>query len=235
MMINPSTVHIWKISTSSEEQETYFNLLSKDEKLRANKFRFTKDRKTYVIAKGVLRVLSGYYLNQKPEQIEFEYSKFEKPKYKNHSRLKFNVSHSGNYIIIGFVNEYDLGVDIEYIKKDFDVLDIADNFFSTSELDALHQIDEKERIRAFYRCWTRKESFIKAEGSGLSFPLDTFSVTLDTDLEASLLDTQWSKGEKDKWSLFSFIPYEGYIAAISVRGVFRDYLYREWNHSWGFL
>lgn len=232
--INDNKVHIWTIITSDIsiiEHQKYFDLLSKDEKLRTSKFRFAKDRKTYVVARGVLRILSGYYLNENSEEIKFEYEKFGKPKYKNHTNLKFNVSHSGNIIIIGFVKEYELGVDIEYLKRGFDVLDIAENFFSRKEIKALHEIEKEDRIRAFFRCWTRKESFIKAEGRGLLFPLDKFSVTLDNDLEVSLIETHWNENEKDEWSLFSFIPYKDYIAAISVKGFISDYIYREWEHT----
>ena len=88
---------------------------------------------------------------------------------------------------------------------------------SKKEIEAMKRIPEKQWSRAFHRCWTRKEAFIKAEGSGLSFPLNRFAVSLDDDHQADLLETDWDATEKSNWSLFSFIPREQYIVAIALR------------------
>ena len=216
--LSKQNLHIWSLNfvVNDDAFNRYHGLLSHDEKKRASKFRFYKDKRCYVVTKGVLRLLSGGYLNQDAKAITFDYGKYEKPPYKHETNLNFNVSHSGDMAIIGFVYDHTIGVDIEKIKNDFDTFDIAVNFFSKKEIAALRKIPKPQQYIAFYRCWTRKEAFIKAKGSGLSFPLDQFSVTLDSDLEANLLETKWNKKEKNNWSFHSFKPDPDYIAAIIV-------------------
>jgi len=230
--LKPNTVHIWAINfvVNEETFNSYFSLLSDDEKVRALRFKFYKDKRCYVVTKGVLRLLSASYLKMNAKDIIFEYEKYGKPKFKSQTNLNFNVSHSGDMAIIGFVYNYTIGVDVEKIKNDFDTSEIAANFFSQKEIEALQHIPKNEQYIAFYRCWTRKEAFVKAKGSGLSFPLDEFSVTLDKDLESELVETQWNPSEKYQWQLTSFKPSLDYIAATIVNSKFYDLQYYDWNH-----
>lgn len=216
--LKPNTVHVWTINfaVNDEAFNKYLSLLSEDEKKRASKFKFFKDKRCYVVTKGVLRLLSGHYLNKEAKAICFAYGEYSKPKFKHKTNLNFNVSHSGDSAILGFVYDHTIGVDIEKIKNNFDTFKIAANFFSKKEIAALREIPKPQQHMAFYRCWTRKEAFVKAKGSGLSFPLDSFSVSLDTDLEAELLETHWDKKEKSDWSYHSFIPDSNYIAAVII-------------------
>lgn len=218
--LKPKSVHIWfaNLNNTVGKQTDYYVLLSDEEKKRADKFHFPKDHNQFVVSKGILRLLSGQYLDQNPKNIVFKQGHYGKPIYADENRLKFNISHSGDMIVLGFVKDIEIGVDIEKIKDDFDVMDIANNFFSTKEIASLKALPENMQPRAFYRCWTRKESFIKAEGSGLSFPLDSFTVSLDDDGRAELLETKWDSSEKHKWSLFTFTPATDYICATAIRG-----------------
>ena len=227
------TVHIWNISFDINDHkfQSYFKLLSKEEKVRAHRFRFFKDKKCFVVTRATLRLISSHYLSKEIEDIVFEYEDYGKPYFKHNTDLNFNVSHSGNRAVIGFVHHHTIGIDIEKIKNDFDTFEIASNFFSKAEIDALRNIPKAEQYLAFYRCWTRKEAFIKAKGSGLSFPLDTFSVSLDSDLEASLLYTKWNPLEKDEWKLTSFIPGDGYIAALITDKQVKSVEYFDWRHN----
>ena len=123
----------------------------------------------------------------------------------------------------------DIGVDVEKIKADFNVFEIASNYFSNSEIESLKKLPIENHVKGFYRCWTRKESFIKAKAKGLSFPLDSFSVSFDSDEKAELLETKWAKNEKDLWKLFSFSPKENYIGAVSVKGNIQNIKYFNFN------
>ncbi len=195
----------------------YLRLLSRDEIQRAKKFKFQIDRERYIIARAILRILLGKYTDQNPTNIRFKYTSYGKPYIENKNNLKFNISHSGDKAVFGFNLNNEVGIDIEKLKGDFDVLELAQNFFSKTEIAALKQIPKDQLSRAFYRCWTRKEAFIKAKGSGLSFPLNKFAVSLDDDNQAALLKTKWDASEKSDWSLFSFVPDEQYIGAVATR------------------
>jgi len=158
--------HLWFIHIHDLKEHMAFlnDFLSEDERLKALKFRFEKDKNSSIITRGALRYLSSIYLNLKPKDIIFKYGDYGKPDFDLDTKLKFNVSHSGAMAIIGFV------------------------------------------------------LFIKAKAKGLSFPLDSFSVSIDSDDHTALLETKWNHKEKDLWRLFSFSPQENYLGAISVKG-----------------
>lgn len=217
--IIPNQIHIWFINLNDFKDKIQYlkPFLSNDEILKASKFKFKKDKDCSIITRSVLRLLSNKYLNLKAKNITFKYGKFGKPNYKFKTDLKFNVSHSGNMAVVAFVLNNDIGVDI------------VDHYFSESEIQTLNKFSIQDQVKGFYRCWTRKESFIKAKAKGLSFPLDSFSVSIDSDEKTELLETKWDKTEKDLWSLFSFSPQEGHIGALSVKGNIQDIKYFNLN------
>jgi len=222
-LIPENHASLWyaNLDINLKQQEYYKKVLCKDELNRAQKFRFVKDKNAYIAARG---------LDLDPQEIEFEYETYGKPKYKFSTKLQFNVSHSGNMVVIAFLNTFTMGVDVEHIKNDFDTLEIAQNFFSKAEIKALGDFPKELQHQVFFRCWTRKESFIKAKGSGLSFPLDAFTVSIDKDNDAKLLETHWNPKEKKEWKLFSFIPSPGYIGALAVQGKVNTITLNKWKH-----
>lgn len=227
--LEPETIHLWYVDVGANLDSRYYNLLSEDEKVRAGKYRFTQDQYVFIKARAVLRILSGEYLQKDPAHIRFKYGAYGKPYFQDENSLYFNVSHSGSKAIIGFSKHTEMGVDIEKIKEDLDVLDIAGKFFSQSEIKSLTEITKEEQNRAFFRCWTRKESFIKAKGDGLSLPLDSFSVTLDDDIKARLSEIKWNPSEKESWKILSFVPDDNYICAVTVQGKVQKIKYWNWN------
>ena len=231
--LESKTVNTWFINVNvvQDKIEMFSRIISIDENKRANKFHFKKDKNLFIMSRAILRVLSGHYLNIKPEDITFKYGEFGKPDYDFETNLKFNISHSGDMAIFSFVKDFDIGTDIEKMKHDFDVLDIATNYFSELEIEALKKLPKQMQVEGFYRVWTRKESFIKATAQGLSFPLDSFSVSLNSNETAELLQTKWDENEKNNWTLFTFSPHEEYIGATSVKGMINKVNYFEVDAS----
>ncbi|MGB3152445.1 MAG: 4'-phosphopantetheinyl transferase superfamily protein [Maribacter sp.] len=225
-------VIIWQIDLNICENQVndYLMILIEEEMLKANRFKFNRDKRNYIICRGVLRILIGHYLNMNPKDVQLKYNEFEKPYLEDVFNLHFNVSHSKDLAIIGFFMDKPIGVDIEYMKSDFDLLGIANSFFSKTEINVLKQIPEQEMNTSFYRCWTRKEAFIKAQGNGLSFPLDAFAVSLTSDNKATLLETKWDEAEKKRWDLHAFTPKEKYRAAFAIRGKVKSTLFKQWRH-----
>lgn len=218
--LGSNSVHVWSCQAieNSDHLNELIKILSEDEVLRANKFRFEKDKAVYITAKYLLRSGLSNYLQLKAKEIIFDYSEYGKPSFMGNVEIDFNVSHSGNRIIIGFARNRTIGVDIEKIKENFDPLELAENFFSEEEIKALSETKESERFQAFYRCWTRKESFIKAVGEGLSYPLDSFAVTMDNDKSTRFIKIDNIQDSKRDWQLHSFVPADKYIAALTTDG-----------------
>jgi 4'-phosphopantetheinyl transferase len=115
-----------------------------------------------------------------------------------------------------------VGIDLERIRFDLAVVEIAERFFSRRELAMLRALPTELQREAFYRCWTRKEAYIKARGEGLSLPLDQFDVSLAPGEPAAILGTQHDPSEASRWSLRELTPAPGYFAALAVEG-----------HDWG--
>lgn len=198
--------------------ERYLKLLSDEEISRVNRFMFSKDKDRFVCTRAILRILSGSYLDLDPKEVRFNYNEYGKPSFKPECNLEFNISHSGNMLVIAIVKENEIGVDIEQINYNFNGLSIARNFFSSHEINLLENLPESEQDIAFFRCWTRKEACIKAIGRGLSFPLYSFSVSLDSDSKAKFIEPIRIRKDTNVWSLYSHRPTSEYISAIAVRG-----------------
>jgi 4'-phosphopantetheinyl transferase len=194
------------------------DLLSSDELDRAARFHFERDRQCYCVARGVLRALLGTSLGVRPQELSFQYSDKGKPRLASRYSgrgLVFNVSHSGDLALLGFAYTGDVGVDIEKIRDDFDSAAIARRFFSAREQDQLSRLPADQRHPAFFRCWTRKEAFIKALGDGLSHPLNQFDVSIDSSGPISLT-TRPDPTEAERWWLQSVEVEGGYAAAFAV-------------------
>lgn len=231
LFLAPNQVHVWSVNkpNHTDRLSNYWSILNEVERERASKYRFDNDRDCFVIARGVLRKLLGNYLNMSPEAINFKFGKYGKPFLIASNGIEFNVSHSGDTIVLGFIKDDIIGVDVEFTKRKIEINKIVEHFFSDEEIAALFSLDKSYHTQAFYNCWTRKEAFIKALGSGLSFPLDQFVVSLDSAKEALLLDTKWDAKEKKNWVLKSFEPAENYIGAVSVKGLVTDLKY--WRYQ----
>ncbi|MCP4626149.1 MAG: 4'-phosphopantetheinyl transferase superfamily protein [bacterium] len=189
VVLNPVEIHIWLASFRQPASivNSLSGILSPDEQKRANRFHFAKDKKSYIIGRGLLRQIIGEYQEIEPRQIRFCYSKFGKPFFQNqtHQRhLNFNLSHSKDFVLFGFVNDLKIGIDIEYIRPGPAEDGIAERFFTPNEVKVLRSLPLQHQRQAFYLCWTRKEAYIKANEQGLSMPLDQFEVSLALDRPA---------------------------------------------------
>ena len=231
-ILDEKQLDLWKIDIASlkGEVKAYRSFLNGEELIKANGYRFQKDHDTFVVTRAVLRLLLGSYLNSDPSNLHFKYGKKGKPFLDGkHASIEFNVSHSGSMAIVGIADGCPLGVDVEYLKQGLDFLELAKDFFSDAEIQTLIALPEDQRSIAFYRCWTRKESFIKAKGIGLSYPLDAFSVSLDSDDYAKLEHTRMDPTEKERWKMLSFIPKENYRAAVTIDRHCTKYKLFDWT------
>lgn len=169
-------VQIWRVGLphSDTPPEDYFHLLSAEEQARSQRLRHGRVRLQFVVARACLRVLLGNALDLDPTLVPITLSSFGKPETPG---VFYNLAHSGATILIALCRSHSVGIDIEYVTREVDALEIAKTSFSASEHRALALIDEEARLQqAFFRCWTRKEAVIKADGRGLSLALDSFDV-----------------------------------------------------------
>ncbi|HEY6245288.1 MAG TPA: 4'-phosphopantetheinyl transferase superfamily protein [Pyrinomonadaceae bacterium] len=231
--IAANEVHVWRASLDVMPTmvERLRRLLSDDELARAGRFHFERDRRHFIVARGCLRAILSRYLKTPAAEIEFIYGVNGKPQLAGsslHSQpLYFNLAHSADLALYGFTRIGELGVDLEFIRTDFTGDEIANRFFSPGEVACLNAVPAELRHEAFYNCWTRKEAFIKATGSGLSLPLDQFEVTLTPGEPARLLRTTWDEAEASRWSIKSIDVGRRYVAAVAVAA--HDWELKSWE------
>jgi 4'-phosphopantetheinyl transferase len=211
----------------------YEQLLVNEEKEKANHFVFLKDKLRYVITHGILRLLLSDYLNLSSRQIVLKNNSYGKPylSTENHPEsLFFNLSHSNLGIVLAFAKSMDLGIDLEFVKKDIPFLDIAKHFFSQFEYQELLSTPEISRIQAFYHGWTRKEAFIKAKGKGLSIPLDSFDVSISQGKQPAILRSSDDPMDLKNWKLFDLDTWPDYTSALCIEGEQKKINFYHWDN-----
>ena len=213
-------IHVWRVRLhqNAGRVRSLFRQLSTDERHRAGRLRFPVDRDHFIVARGALRHVLSLYAGGEPAALRFCYGAHGKPTLAQESGgdgLRFNLSHSHELALIVVTRCREVGIDLEFIRDDFSALELAARFFSGREAATLRALPEAVRFRAFFNCWTRKEAYIKARGTGLSLPLKSFEVSLAPGAPAVLLHVE---GEPDTlWSLHDLPLVEpGYAAALVV-------------------
>lgn len=216
-------VHVWRVRTQapSAVAERLELLLGDDEKSCAAQFRFDRLRESFVIARGVLRILLGHYLKASPISIQFKYGSRGKPALAAPARMDFNMSHSGGLAVFAVAASCEIGVDLEQIRPLQDMQSIADRFFCSEEAAELRSLPANQRERGFYLCWTRKEAYIKAIGDGLSAPLDGFCVSLQPSQAARFVHIAHDTSAAEAWTLHDLQLAPNYAAALAYRGTER--------------
>ncbi len=194
--------------------------LSPEEIGRADRYRFARDRERFVLTRGWLRVVLARCIGVTPEQIAFSYPGTNgKPALApphRASALTFNVSHSGDYSLIGLSGGRSIGVDIERVRPMPEYESIAEGYFSPAEARGIATLAEADRLRAFFRCWTRKEAFMKATGEGMGIALDAFTVSLDEAAETAIPMADFPGGTGDDWIVTGLSLTRECEAAIAV-------------------
>lgn len=222
-------VHVWRtaLDLAPDQVQRLRESLSPDERARAARFHFERDRVRFTVARAGLRALLGRYLGLAPSAIGFAYGDHGKPHLAAPAPagdLRFNVSHSGGVALYAVARGREVGVDVEGHRADFATAEIAEGFFSLAERRALSALPAERRCEAFFACWARKEAYIKARGLGLSLALDGFDVSLAPGEPAALLATRDDPAERHRWSLHALDPGPGLAGAVVAEG-------RDWTPS----
>ena len=203
--------------------------LSDDERERADRFHFERDRRRFTCARAVLRHVLAESLDVEAREVTFSYGPNGKPALSGRFEraLAFNVSHSHEIALVAVGRDVEIGVDVEAVRAMDDADDIASRFFSPREAAQLRSLPAAERTGAFFACWTRKEAYLKALGSGLAKPLDEFDVTFAPGESATLV-VHADARETARWSLHALAPAPGYTGALVTEARARVVRCRQW-------
>jgi 4'-phosphopantetheinyl transferase len=232
-------VHVWCADLDRAAADAWSRLeplLSAEERARAERFRFERDRRCYTTARGVLHQLLARYLDRDPARLRLRTLEHGKPVLESSASeppLHFNLSHSGDLALYAFTTVAPTGVDVERIAPLADLEEIAARHFSPAERASLRALAADERREAFYRGWTRKEACLKATGRALTWPPERISVSLRPDEPARLIAADVEFGAPSRWSLHDLCPAPGFAAAVAVEGVASRVECWRWAESGG--
>lgn len=208
------------LDPGSEIVHALSGLLSSAERQRADRFKFTRDRRRFIVARARLREFLAARLRMRPECVELVYGAHGKPEVAPHcaaSDLRFNLSHAQDLAVYAFSTGRAIGVDVEWIRAIDDADEIAARCFARQENDAYRALDPGQKLLGFFHCWTRKEAFVKALGDGLSHALRDFDVSLTPGEPAKILRVGDVRGERCGWTLQTFSPAPGFVGAVAVQ------------------
>lgn len=229
--INPDELHVFRVDinrVNKPKLDNLFTILNPEERTRAQRFHFEKDRNRFIVARGLLRKILAQYLPIDPAQINFSFNNYGKPELID-AVLQFNLSHAKDAVLYAITKQFPVGIDIEVISDKHDIDAIAERYFSKNEYAVLKNLSGKEKILAFYNAWTRKEAFLKAIGQGLSYSLADVEVSIVPAEKAEFINLGNPEFLLNEWSLL--IPPEtaDYAAALAVKGKVQSVKY------WDFL
>lgn len=217
-----NTIHVWAANLDEPPLKitALQALLSADELERSKRYAQAKLQQRFITGRGILRVLLSRYTGITAESLEFVYGAYGKPALAESSgahKILFNLTHSAQLAVYAFALQTPLGVDIESVQALSDMWRVAQRFFAAQELQALMALPEDQQLGGFYRCWTRKEAFIKASGKGLTQALDEFVVSVEAEKPAALLHLKQDGLAPRQWSLVALPLPQAFEGALAFR------------------
>jgi 4'-phosphopantetheinyl transferase len=222
--VAPTDVDVWgyALGASAANVETWLSSLSREERERADRFVRSADRSDYIVAHGVLRALLSRYCGLPPDELAFGRIANDKPLLTNREAVDrgvtFNLAHSHGRALLAVGGHRAVGVDLEQERDDFDPLTLARHFFFGSELAAILAAPTHRQCDAFFRHWVAKESVLKAQGIGLSFPLDAFGVAFEAHGEVARVHSLNCARLSSEWRIRMLTLESGWHGAVSASG-----------------
>jgi 4'-phosphopantetheinyl transferase len=210
-------VQVWRRSLDPQATtvNAAYELLSPEERERASRFRVERPRNDFILTRSALRFLLAGYLKKTPQELALRLTEYGKPLLEGRFDLRFNVSHTEGLALLAFVHRREIGVDVERIRPEPDARKLAERFFSVHERDAMQHLRGEALQEAFFRCWSRKEAYIKARGEGLSLPLSQFDVSIEANASRVFLQTRPDPAEASRWVIRNLEINPEYAAAVA--------------------
>ena len=193
-----------------------------------------RDRCSFSVGRGVLRMLVGRYLGIAPARVKFEYGRWGKPWLAGtlgKSGLRFNAAHSDGLFLCAFTSEQEIGIDLERIVPVPELLQIAELAFSPAEHAALCALPAEARTQAFFDCWTRREAWLKAGGDGMAGPGGRGAARPAKRERRGDAGLSSQGGAEDRWSVHAFTPASEYVAALAVEGPLSPVQAWQWSSA----
>ena len=209
----------WDATLALQMEGEYRAVLPAEEAATCDRFVFDSGRHQCLISRVLVRTALSAYADVLPESWRFSANPFGKPHiaHPTDCPLRFNLSHTSELIVCAVSQGWELGVDVEDLRRQVADESIARHYFAPDEIASLLAVPTGERPERFLEFWTLKEAFLKAHGAGLSIPLKSFSFTQAADQSPQIHFHDPSLGDPRRWQFHAFRFDERYQMAVAVQ------------------
>jgi 4'-phosphopantetheinyl transferase len=221
-MIPNHSVHIWRayFQPNLLLSKKFLEIISEEETNRGQRFIRQIDRERFVFSHGLIRLLLGAYLDCPPKQLIFETKPHHKPFLVSPDcghDIRFSLSHSENMVLIAVARGIEVGIDVEYMRRIPDAVQIVNGTFSVDERKLLNSLPPEDFNEGFYTYWTSKEAFLKGIGKGLSYPLDKFTISFLSNESEGSICVHDDPDNPCSWKIMRLSPGPDYSGALAIK------------------
>jgi 4'-phosphopantetheinyl transferase len=194
-------VDLWQGELGNDETlyQEYWGILGEAEQAYAGQLGTDLQRQRYLEVYGRLRKILAQTVNESPSKISIKKTEHGKPYLADCPEVVFNLSHSANTLIIAVSRNCQLGIDIEHCKPRVNLQGLVDKCFAEEESAYWRALPEAQKMREFYRFWTRKEAFVKATGRGIALGLNQCAINPENPAEFLSIPKEY--GHASTWSV----------------------------------
>lgn len=210
-----NAIELWhgELLGDADRYQAYWRVLDQSEQAHVEKLTNDLLHRRYVEVHGRLRMVLAETLDQPADNIRIEKSAYGKPYLADYPDMAFNLSHSGNNLLIAVGRDCRLGVDLEICKPRTNLSALVGKCFAEEEAAYWNNLPEVEKIPAFYRFWTRKEAFVKATGRGIALGLN--DCVINPVKPTAFLRVPPECGQPSQWQVLDIDVGQGICAAIA--------------------
>jgi 4'-phosphopantetheinyl transferase len=229
-------IHVWTARLRDDDHTTagMLAILDQEERARAAKFSFKRDRTRFIQTHGVVRRIVASYADADAATLTFARNRFGKPylvSWANDPDLQFSVSHSSDYCLLALRRDHPIGIDVEKVRDLPQAMGIAQSYFTPRESRALAALQETARRDAFFVLWTHKEATIKRLGIGLAANLGRAEFDLDPAGGLRFVGWDGDRSVAQSWSILRLDPAPGYVAAVASAHPIRLLTLQNWSRA----
>ena len=169
------------VSRDAEVSKRCASILSDAELRRRDRFAAQRDKALFEQRRAFRRFCGATALgsSQPLSEIVFDETEKGRPYLSESPELWFSFSSCQSGLLGAWSSTHAIGVDLEDQTRDLEARELARQFFSVAEAEAVEEVGGLQRLRTFYRFWSLKEAALKSIGEGLPYGLEAFEFELD--------------------------------------------------------
>jgi 4'-phosphopantetheinyl transferase len=174
---------------------------------------------------SLFRTVLSKYLRVTPENVDIIRENAGKPCLGASSALHFNFTDSRSIALMAVSMDRQVGIDVEQIRLRVDLDALIDKVATPVEQGHLLASTGSVRSRLFNRYWVRKEAYLKAIGTGLTFPMNRVDVSLSFRQRQGTVTAPTVDGRRVAWTIYDVLLPETKglaVASLAVEGFFSE-------------